>query len=359
MRVAVAVSGGMDSLLAMALLREQGHAVMAVHGLFLPDASEDAPGVRALRKTCQDLGIPLHVLDLRESFRSCVTDVFLSEYRAGRTPNPCALCNPHIKFGSLWDGAARLGAEALATGHYVRLDESGVYGVGRLLLRGVDPAKDQSYFLALVEPARLERAVFPLGEMRKADVPGELERRGLRPVHSGESQEICFIPDDDYRAWLAARDADLPGPGPMLVLDPGKEQEVGRHGGLWRYTQGQRRGLGVAWSEPLYVVRKDSVRNALILGTREQLLCRGCETGPATMAVPIAQWPETVWVQMRYRQRAEAARVTALHTGLRIELFRSGERPAPGQVAVVYDAAGRVLGAGNILRSLENAEPAA
>lgn len=356
MRVAAAVSGGMDSLLALALLQEQGHEVMAVHGLFLPAASPQSPAAAALAEQCRSLGIALHILDLRREFQARVTDVFAAEYRAGRTPNPCALCNPHIKFGVLWERAQELGAEGLATGHYARLNREHGYGRRTLLQRGADRGKDQSYFLSLLPATVLERICFPLGTLHKRDVPSALDRRGLTPAHPGESQEICFIPDDDYRAWLAANVPDLPGPGPMLVRTPQGERQVGQHGGLWRYTQGQRRGLGVAWSEPLYVLEKDTVRNALVLGSREEQLCLGCETGPANLFVPVQDWPAELWVQTRYRQQPGAAQVAVSSGRLVIRWQEPEERPAPGQVAAVYDAEGQVLAGAWIKRALQAGE---
>lgn len=357
LHVVAAVSGGMDSLLAMALLKEQGHEVTAAHGLFLPDSSPNSAAVQRLAEQCATLGIALQVLDLRREFRDYVTKVFADEYRAGRTPNPCALCNPRIKFGALFERARAFGAETMATGHYARLDLGNEYGVEPLLLRGADPAKDQSYFLALLPSQVLRHVVFPLGDLQKRDVPAELARRGLTPPLSGESQEICFIPDDDYRAWLeadaAAQGTSLPGPGPMVVQTPDGEREVGRHQGLWRHTQGQRRGLGVAWSEPLYVLDKDTERNALLLGTREQGLCAGCETERVNLFVPAEQWPEQVVAQIRYRQRAEPVRATLVGDKMQLWFEQPHERPAPGQVAALYDVQGRVLAGGVLHRALE------
>ncbi|MGE4290887.1 MAG: tRNA-specific 2-thiouridylase [Desulfovibrio sp.] len=359
-RVAVAVSGGMDSLLALALLKEQGHDVLAVHGLFLPDARADSPAVLGIADRCAELGVEFRVLDLRREFRARVTDVFAGEYRAGRTPNPCALCNPRIKFGALFDAARAFGAGAVATGHYARLDPAMEYVSGPLLLRGVDPVKDQSYFLALLPPEVLRQTLFPLGGLCKRDVPAELALRGLTPPLSGESQEICFIPDDDYRAWLLANAPDLPGGGPMLVRGvDGSKREVGRHDGLWRHTQGQRRGLGVAWSEPLYVLEKDTARNALILGTREQGLCTTCETGRANLFVAAEKWPERLLAQTRYRQNAEPVQACLVAGRLRLRFLQPHDRPAPGQVAALYDEQGRVLAGGVLERVWDQGRAAA
>ena len=349
-RVAVAVSGGMDSLLALALIREQKYETVAVHGLFLPEDGQDAAYLDGLREQCRNLDVQLHVLDLRDAFRKCVSNVFAAEYLAGQTPNPCSLCNSRIKFGVLLDKAADFGATLLATGHYARLGRD---GQGRsMLLRGTDAAKDQSYFLSLLPWSRLDRALFPLGELHKQDVPAELARRGLTPPLSKESQEICFIPNDDYRAWLEAQQLRLPGAGPMLLADGTR---VGTHQGLWRYTQGQRRGLGVAWSEPLYVVDKDVARNALVLGVRDELLCTGCEVEAVNLLSDPAHWPEEVLARTRYRQRALPARAALEEGRLCLKFSQPCDRPAPGQVATLYDALGRVL-AGGIIRRITVAE---
>lgn len=343
--MAVAVSGGRDSLLALALLKEQGHPVVAVHARFLPgDWDEQRLGAPLLR-VCGQLGVELRVLDLRAEFEEHVVAPFVAEYRAGRTPNPCALCNPRLKFGLLFDKAAEVfGATRIATGHYARLEQDARQGPR--LLRGADPAKDQSYFLALVPRERLARAVFPLGAWRKADVAPALDARGLRPPLPLESQEVCFIANDDYKAFLEARGTRLPGPGPM-VLENGAA--VGRHQGLWRYTVGQRRGLGVAWSEPLYVLRKDVGRNALVVGPKAALTVSGCVAREVNRLVDRELWPEVVFVKTRYRQEASPARARAVESGLAFDFLEPHERPAPGQVAAAYDEAGVLLAGGVIV----------
>lgn len=342
--IAVAVSGGRDSLLALALLMEQGYEVIAVHARFLPGEWDEERLGKPLRDIAGQLGVKLRVLDLREEFERRVVAPFVAEYRAGRTPNPCALCNPRLKFGLLFERAAgEFGAEAIATGHYARLELDPTYGL--CLRRGADPLKDQSYFLALVPRERLEKAIFPLGGWRKADVAAALETRGLKPPLPLESQEVCFIANDDYKAFLQARGVELPGPGPMELEDG---RVVGRHAGLWRYTLGQRRGLGIAWSEPLYVLDKDVRRNALLVGPKPSLASAGCEVRGVNYLVPPEQWPEVVLVKTRYRQEAAPALSRHMENGLAFEFLEPHERPAPGQVAVAYDKAGTVL-AGTII----------
>lgn len=357
MKIAVAVSGGMDSLLSLALLKERGVEVLAVHGFFLPEKNEATAGKLAER--CAGMGIEFHALDLRDEFERLVAGEFIASYLAGRTPNPCAACNRAMKFGVLFEQAKSLGATHLATGHYARLLDHPE--TGRLLVRGADPAKDQSYFLSLVPGAALERTVFPLGDMRKADVPAELERRGLEPPLPSESQEICFVPDDDYQAYLehagAGFTGGLLGEGPMTLVDG---REVGRHGGLWRYTQGQRRGLGIAWSEPLYVIDKDLAANRLIVGPRTELFCAGCVASAVNCLVAPQHWPAEVYVQTRYRQQAAPASATLESGKLVITFCEPQSRPAPGQVATVYGRAGAGMGdmvlAGGVVDAVSSLE---
>ncbi|MBG0790399.1 MAG: tRNA 2-thiouridine(34) synthase MnmA [Desulfovibrionaceae bacterium] len=341
MITAVAVSGGMDSLLALALLREQGREVMAVHGHFLPPNLGWERVAGGLSNACDTLGVPFHALDLHAEFEREVIASFVDGYKAGLTPNPCALCNPRMKFGVLFAAAKRLGADRLATGHYVRM-------AGRdgelMLARGADAAKDQSYFLSLVPIETLRRADFPLAGTFKRDVRAILDRHGLTPPLPGESQEICFVPHDDYQAFLAAR-GPMPGPGPAVLSDG---TVVGEHRGLWRHTQGQRRGLGIPWSEPLYVLDKDVAANTLVVGTKDELAAFGCVAGQVNLMRPTSTWPEVVLIQTRYRQKAKPGRVRLVDGRLHFTFLEPHARPTPGQVAAVYDEAGTVLGGGII-----------
>ncbi|MDD3313726.1 tRNA 2-thiouridine(34) synthase MnmA [Pseudodesulfovibrio sp.] len=342
MTVAVAVSGGMDSLLALALLRERGLGLVAVHGRFLPSPEGGEDAVAKLAGTCAAMGVPFHAPDLRGAFEDRVVSPFVEGYRHGLTPNPCALCNPRMKFGALFDFARSLGADGLATGHYVRMEERP--GLGLALVRGADRAKDQSYFLSLVPVELLRAAQFPLGDVRKRDVPALLAARGLTPPLPTESQEICFVPNDDYHAFLQGRGL-MPGPGP-IVLEDGRV--IGRHRGLWRHTEGQRRGLGVAWTEPLYVLDKDMAVNALVVGPKSSLEAAGCVAGEANVMVPPEAWPEAVLVQTRYRQQARPARVRLDGDRLVCRFLSPQGRPTPGQVLAVYTEDGAVLAGGVI-----------
>lgn len=342
MTVAVAVSGGMDSLLSLVLMKEQGHDVIAVHGHFLPPSPAWKRVADGLSAACGALGVPFHALDLHRIFDEKVIAPFMAEYKAGRTPNPCAMCNPRMKFGILFDAVRELDADEIATGHYVRLEER--EGMGRMLVRGADASKDQSYFLSLVSVETLRKAHFPLAETYKKDVLGLLEKHGLTPPLPSESQEICFVPNDDYQAFLLSR-GKMPGGGPVVLTDG---TVVGKHKGLWRHTQGQRRGLGIAWTEPLYVLDKDVAGNRLIVGTKGELEADGCIAGQVNLMADLSLWPEEVLVQTRYRQKAKPTSVGLEDGKLVFRFIEPHVRPTPGQVAAVYTTDGSVLAGGVI-----------
>ncbi len=342
---AAALSGGMDSLMALVLLREQGYAVMGLHAHFLPPDEEGRRLAEAIAARCGELDVPFHAVDLSADFERLVIRPFIEAYARGETPNPCAHCNRHMKFGLLQDMAFALGADVLATGHFARLvreDDGRVH-----LARGADPVKDQSYFLTLVPQTRLERAAFPLCDWRKADIPAALAAHGLTPPLPRPSLEVCFIPGDDYRAFLLERGTKLSGPGPIRLADG---VEVGRHQGLWRHTIGQRKGLGVAWKEPLYVLGKDVARNALIVGPKDALMTDCCLAGEVNLLSPPEDWPGELAAQTCYRQRPRPVKAVYGKDGLlRLRFDDPLPRPTPGQVAAVFDLMGNAK-AGGLIR---------
>ena len=345
MNITIAISGGADSLFALLFLKEQGHAVTALHARFLPAPPGGDP-VPALEALCRKLDIPLHVVDLSDAFRRFVMDPFALAHAVARTPNPCALCNRAMKFGLLLDAAAAYG-ETFATGHYASLTEHPVYGP--CLRAGSDGAKDQSYFLALVPAERLRRCIFPLAEWKKPAIRAWLAARGQTPPLPSESQEICFIPGDDHYAWLEAKKKEglrLPGPGPVLLA--GENTIIAEHRGLWQYTEGQRRGLRIAWKEPLYVLKRLRKENTLVVGPKHLLPVTSCFAEELNLMIEPALWPEEVFVRVRYHQAPVPARVRLSGNGMNISFASPQQPPAPGQVAAVYDGDGFVL-AGGIL----------
>jgi len=344
--VAVALSGGLDSLMAAHELMKRGYTAFGLHARFL-DAPDFEQRVAALEEACDFIGIPLHVEDLRVEFKARVVDPFVDSYRRGLTPNPCALCNPNLKFGLLLDAALRLGADFVATGHYAR-NGNWITASGEefaTIFPAKDKSKDQAYFLALVPGSRLKRSFFPLFDKSKTELRAEAEKIGLPLPEPKESQEICFVPNDDYRTFLKENGSNLPGEGAIRLVSG---QEVGRHKGLWQYTEGQRRGLGIAWAEPLYVLGKDMRDNVLLVGPGSELQSPGCRAGELNFLVPYEFWPAEVLARVRYRQGLLPARVL-INSGVADIEFLSPQDPcAKGQLAVIYHPEGFILGGGII-----------
>ncbi|MBW2617572.1 MAG: tRNA 2-thiouridine(34) synthase MnmA [Deltaproteobacteria bacterium] len=336
--IAVALSGGIDSALAAALLKEEGEEVV---GLFMDLGLVQAGAHASARKVAEHLKIKLVVVDLAATFRQRVIEPFLDTYAQGQTPNPCVRCNEQIKFRELLGKAGELGAERLATGHYCLLAAG---RQGPELLRGVEEGKEQSYFLARLERDWLERIRFPLGRLTKDQARRLAAERGLPSAGRAESQEICFLGGEDYRAFFLAR--RRPTPGQMVDLCG---RVVGRHQGLFAYTVGQRKGLGLCAPEPTYVVAADKSANRLIVGPAQALLAERDEVGePSWLAEPdeLDRAAGEVLVQFRYRARPATAKLELKGQGRVCLLFDKPQRAvAPGQLAAFYQGA-RLLGGG-------------
>ncbi len=329
-RVAVAMSGGVDS--AVALARARPEAVGVTLRLWVdPEAPAaeraccSGEAVQAARRTCHRLGLPHVTLDLRREFRRAVVEPFVRGYARGDTPNPCARCNGRFRFAALLAFARRAGAARLATGHYARIVEHR----GRLLLaRGRDPDKDQSYMLAGLDPRLLGRLWLPLGDQTKAETRVEAEQLGLEAAGRPESQEACFLGGGDYRAFLHRRGL-VSRPGP--IVDE-RGVHVGRHLGAWRFTPGQRRGLGVSAGRPLYVLRTHPAANTVVVGPREALARRRV-AARGRLYVPV----DEVEAKLRYRSPAVPARVEEGRRGFRLHLAEPVYGVASGQAAVLYE----------------------
>lgn len=346
-QVAVAMSGGVDSAAAALLLLQAGYDVWGVT-LRLQScagAAEAAEAeIDAARQAAQALGIPHRVLDLRKQFRSAVMDRFVSEYLAGRTPNPCVDCNREIKFGALLDWALEQGADYLSTGHYARVDQAGENGRWRLL-RGTDRRKDQSYVLYQLTQRQLSHLLLPLGSYDKPAIRSLVENRGLSNARKADSQDICFIPDGDYAAFLARSGAELvPGD---FVDQTGRV--LGRHKGLPCYTPGQRKGLGVSAGEPVYVLRKEAASNRIILGPDSALYTTELTAERVNwLSVPPPEGPMAVTAKTRYTQREAAATAELLPDGRLRVIFQEPQRAVTAGQAVVLYVGDAVAGGGTI-----------
>ncbi|MCB9496637.1 MAG: tRNA 2-thiouridine(34) synthase MnmA [Fibrobacteria bacterium] len=350
------MSGGVDSSVAALLrLREGARIVGLTMKLWDSECDGDAPDKACCtadhaldaRRVCDALGAAHYTLDLRDEFRRDVVDVFVSEYLAGRTPNPCVRCNTYLKWDSLWSHARSLGCRFLSTGHYARV-VPGPFGPE--LRAGKDPAKDQSYFLWGIPRDLLARTRFPLGELEKSETRDLAREAGLPTAAKSESQDICFVPGGDYRELVRRRapDATLLRPGPIVGPDG---MVMGSHEGLACYTLGQRRGIGVASNRPLYVAALEVETNTLRLGDVDDLLVR-------TLHLEQENWllaedeplPEDIRIKLRYRSTSLPCRLYRRRNGATVVLEQPATAPAPGQSMVLY-AGDRVLGGGVLARS--------
>jgi tRNA-specific 2-thiouridylase len=357
LKVLAAMSGGVDSAVAAALLAEQGHEVTGVtlklwcYGTspLSPRACCTLDAIDDARSVARRMGFAHFVVEAEEVFRERVLQPFLDAYAVGRTPYPCALCNQHLKFGDLVARMELIGAEALVTGHYARVDR---VGEGWGLFRAADREKDQSYALALVPYGVLPRVRFPLGDLVKDEVRGHAARLGLEVWDKPESQDLCFVPDGDYAGFAQRSLGETRGSaaGPFLDLEG---REVGSHRGIFHYTVGQRRGLGLAAAEKLYVVAIDAERNAVTVGPRHALEAPGLVTETANWLLPEPPASGTVAeVQIRYHHHPAPARLHPREDGA-VEVHFDSPQTAvtPGQVCVFYDG-DRVLGGSTIRGSI-------
>lgn len=342
--VLVAMSGGVDSSVTAALLLEQGYTVIGVTLRFLPGAKGDA-GVDAAQRAADELGIELHVLDYTAEFERRVIQPFCDAYLQGCTPNPCAVCNREFKFGSLLKFAHELGCDFLATGHYAGIVST---PTGVLLARGADRNKDQSYFMFYIVDMDLSRVLLPLGEMTKPQVRREAERFGLSAKSRGESQDICFVPDSDYKHLVRQHECSSTSPrrihaGEIVHI---QGAVLGQHQGIHAYTVGQRRGLGVAWHEPLYVVRLDAEHNQVIVGEKEHLYRERIRVRGVVWSIDLKGVDElNVGCQIRYRQQPVDAVVVPCGSEAWVTFDAPQRGISPGQAAVFYRGE-TVLGGG-------------
>ncbi|MBN1302948.1 MAG: tRNA 2-thiouridine(34) synthase MnmA [Anaerolineales bacterium] len=353
-KVVVAMSGGVDSSVAAALLQQQGHQVTGMMMRLWSEPGKEGtnrcctPDSMALaRRVAARLDIPFYAIDARDVFRSTVVEYFLDGYARGETPNPCLVCNRRVRWSFLLDRALAMGAEYLATGHYVRANEA---SDGHWqLLRGVDLTKDQSYVLHVLTQDKLKHALFPIGELPKTEVRRIAADMGLPTASRSDSQDLCFLAGEDYRSFIRRNAPGIADPGPIKTYDG---REVGRHEGLAYYTIGQRKGLGLPSQVALYVLGKHAVTNTLIIGPKDQL-------GSRELAVDHINWisgtaplePFRAKVKIRYTAREAWAQILPLSNGNQARVvFDEPQRDiTPGQAAVIYDG-NLMLGGGLIIQ---------
>lgn len=351
-KAVVAMSGGVDSSVAAALLKEQGYEVIGMMlRLWSEPGKEDSnrcctpDSMAQARRVAAILDIPFYVVDAKDVFRETVVEYFLEGYARGETPNPCLICNQKIRWTFLLDHALALGADFMATGHYARVTR--VEGGGVELLRAVDRNKDQSYVLHVLDQEKLKHALFPIGEYTKPEIRQIAERHGLPTASRKDSQDLCFLAGDDYRNFLQRNAAEMLKPGEIVTRDG---EAIGSHDGLANYTIGQRKGLGVASPVPLYVITKDAVRNTLIVGTQEQL-------GSIELIARDVNWlsgeaPRESFraeVKIRYTAKEAEAWVAPMEGDQTQVRFDAPQRDiTAGQAAVFYQS-DVVIGGGIIL----------
>lgn len=353
-RIVVAMSGGVDSSVAAALLVDQGYDVVGI-SLRL---AEERPGgsssgccsledFQDAARVADALGVPHYVFDMREAFARDVIAPFVDEYLAGRTPSPCILCNRSIKFSALRRRAAELGADYVATGHYARRDHD---GTRFRLRRGLDAAKDQSYFLFELDQEALSHTLFPVGAMSKDEVRAYAAERGLVNAAKADSQEICFVPDGRYADFVEKM---APGRTRRGDVVDDRGRRLGSHDGVHRFTVGQRRGLGIAHAEPLYVEAVDAATATVRVGGRENLLRGGLLADDVVWTSGRApECDETLTARIRYRHRGVAATVRpAVEGSIDVRFEEAQEAVSPGQ-AVVFYRGDEVVGGGWIRQSL-------
>jgi len=337
-KVAVALSGGVDSSAAALLLKESAYEVMGIH-MRLWDSPHSEYQAHRAEKICLILGIPYHQVDLQKEFESCVVDYFCREYRQGRTPNPCVACNQHIKFGILLDKALSLGADYLATGHYARVEHS---RDGHRLLKAADTGGDQSYFLYNLTQEKLGHVLFPLAEHSRDEVKQMAKQAGL-PTAARSSQDICFISQKNYGAFLNRRFSTLPGD----VVDT-RGKRLGQHRGIAFYTIGQRHGLGLASGKPLYVISIEPESNRIVLGQERELYSRKLAAQKLNwISGKVSQEPITVKAKIRYKSKGAEAIVFPGNDSVDVHFAQPQKAVTPGQAIVFYNA-GEVLGGGII-----------
>lgn len=347
-RVAIAISGGIDSLMAAYLLKKNGDDIFGIHFISGYEKTTDRSSInRSIQYISNQLDIPIEIIDCHTDFKENVVDYFTHTYLKGATPNPCLVCNPTIKFGTLLDFAIHNGADFLATGHYARIqkDKTGNFH----LYKGKDALKDQSYFLSFLSQEKLSRARFPLGAYTKEEIKDMACKNNLSPISSAESQDICFIPGNNYSKFLEKQ--------PGFDFKPGNIENIrgdviGRHNGLHLFTIGQRRGINCPAEKPYYVSKIDTNRNILVVGFKENLMANEFIVSDINWISEPFSFEKNIYVKLRYRHNEVACTLSSLEDKNAIVTLNTPAFPiTPGQGAVFYEG-DEILGAGIIKRQI-------
>lgn len=341
--IAVALSGGVDSLVTAYLLKEKYKKVFGIH--FSNGYEQQPTDIKSLET---QLGIEIHVIDLSEAFEKKVVQYMIDTYLAGQTPNPCLICNREIKFGELLKHSKTMGADYLATGHYAHivnsLSDPEKSKAGPYIKKGKDPLKDQSYFLSLLNKDQLNHIVFPLAGMIKTNVKELAKKAGLKPLQSNESQDICFIHDNDLAGFIEKKHPVLPAPGNIVDLEG---TIVGRHSGLHQFTIGQRRGINCPAAEPYYVKQIDMKKNELVVCFKKDLSFSGMNVGEVVWNKSVDNSISGIETKIRYNHKGVLSTIRVENDRCQVHFNEPQNAVTPGQGAVFYKD-DRVLGAGII-----------
>lgn len=331
-RVLLGMSGGVDSSVTAVLLQRQGYEVLGATMLL----NEEQQGLDDARYVCQKLGIEYYIIDGKKEFKKYVINNFNNEYIEAKTPNPCVECNKHIKFDFFYKKAKELNCDYIATGHYAKCEYSEKYNQYVLKVAEAEK-KDQSYFLYGISKKVLEHVIFPLGNYKSKDEIRELAKKMELPVASkSDSQEICFIQDNNYAKYVCKKCNICPKSGNIVIYNDGKKEIIGKHNGIINYTIGQRKGLGIAYKEPLYVIKINKDNNELVVGTKENLYKKILYANNLNFLIPTYNNMQ-VWAKIRYRAEKSKAKINFEKDNVKV-IFEEPQRAiTPGQSVVFYD----------------------